>query len=308
MRTDRTLISILFTVICCVLRVTPCPAEDAEQTPASFVVATYNVKNLFDGRDDPYSQDERTVPVPKPPDEVRALAGVIRAVDADILALQEVESRGVLKRFRNGMLQDLRYGTPVQFEGNDTRGIDVAVLTRFAVGPVTSHRHLVFDREDGKKTRFSRDLLRIRVYPRPDFWFDLYVVHLKSGTGEEACIKRKAEADEVRRILDRELERDGTCPFLVVGDFNDGRESETIAVIEGTGDAKLFCPTDQLESGDRDTFFRDSRRARFDYIFCSPSMRDRYIEGSVRVVGGDEAARASDHRPVVAAFRMPDSP
>jgi endonuclease/exonuclease/phosphatase family metal-dependent hydrolase len=271
------------------------------------VVATYNVKNLFDDRDDPYSTDEQTVPVPKPMEEVRALAEVIRTIDADVLALQEVESRGVLRRFKNGLLKDLRYGAPVHYEGNDRRGIDVAVLTRYPVGPVTSFRHLDFERENGMPARFSRDLLRVRVCPRTDFWFDLYVVHFKSGSGEENRIKREAEAKAVREILDRELECDREYPFLIVGDFNDGRTSGTIEIIEGEGDTRLPCLTDELDDKDQLTFFRGSRKARLDYIFCSPSMHRRYVESSVRVMSGEETKRASDHRPVVATFRVLNS-
>ncbi len=310
MRPDHILPLFLLVAVCCVLPATPCRGQDRDEGESrpTFVVATYNVKNLFDRHDDPYTWDERTIPVPKPMDEVRALADVIRVIDADILALQEVESRGVLRRFRNGLLKDLRYGPPVHYEGNDMRGIDVAVLTGFTVGPVTSYRHLVFERENGEEGRFSRDLLRVRVYPRPDFWFDLYVVHFKSGSKKEDRIKREAEARAAREILDRELEQDSRYRFLIVGDFNDKRESGTIGIIEGTGDTKLSCLTDEVESDDLDTFFRDSRKARFDYMFCSPSMYENYVEGSVRVMRGDEAERASDHRPVVASFSIPESP
>lgn len=307
MKPYRTLIFLLFAASTGLLQTSACVGADPKPRDTTFVVATYNVKNLFDDRDDPYSTDEQTIPVPKPMDEVLALAEVIKTIDADVLGLQEVESRGVLRRFRNGLLRGLRYGSPVLYEGNDRRGIDVAVLTRFPVGPVTSFRHLDFVRENGTPARFSRDLLRVRVCPRTDFWFDLYVVHFKSGTGEENRVKREAEAKAVREILDRELESDREYPFLIVGDFNDGRSSRTIEIIEGEGDTRLPCLTDELDDEDRMTFFRGSRKARFDYIFCSPSMHRRYVEGSVRVMDGEEARRASDHRPVVAAFRAPGS-
>ena len=112
-----------------------CSESCAEST--IFTIATYNVKNLFDDHDDPYFRDEQTIPVPKPMEEVRALAAVIINMNADVIALQEVESRGVLRKFKWGFLKDLNYDDPVLFEGDDMRGIDVALLSRLPVGPVT---------------------------------------------------------------------------------------------------------------------------------------------------------------------------
>jgi endonuclease/exonuclease/phosphatase family metal-dependent hydrolase len=64
---------------------------------AHFGSATYNVENLFDQKDDPanpFDQDEMT-------DEARLqnLAKTIRELDADILCLEEVESKECLLRF-----------------------------------------------------------------------------------------------------------------------------------------------------------------------------------------------------------------
>ena len=280
------------------------PSDIDDDQPA-FTIATYNVRNLFDHHDDPYSSDEQTRTVPKPMEEVKALASVIRLLDADVIALQEVESRGVLRKFKNGLLKPLSYRTPILYEGNDMRGIDVAFLSRLRVGQVTSHRHLQFPREGGAITRFSRDLLRARVYPSDDFWFDLYIVHFKAGWRKEDGQKRKAEAAMVREILDEELDRDPAYRFMIVGDFNDRRESEVVKLIEGTHEGKLFCPTDELPEEERITFILDSVRTQVDYIFCSPSMRSLYVAGSAKITHGDEAAAASDHRPVSASFTIP---
>ncbi|MCK5572890.1 MAG: endonuclease/exonuclease/phosphatase family protein [Bacteroidetes bacterium] len=279
--------------------------SDLDDDQPVFTVATYNVKNLFDQHDDPYFSDEKTRTVPKPMEEVKALASVIHLLDVDVIALQEVESRGVLRKFKNGLLKTLGYRTPILYEGNDMRGIDVAFLSRLRVGSVTSHRHLRFLREGGAITRFSRDLLRARVYPADDFWFDLYIVHFKSGWRKEDVLKREAEATKAREILDEELGRDPPYRFMIVGDFNDRRESEVVKLIEGKDEGKLFCPTDELPEEERITFILDSVRTQVDYIFCSPSMRSLYVSGSVKVIHGDEAAVASDHRPVSASFTIP---
>ncbi|MFQ6105199.1 MAG: endonuclease/exonuclease/phosphatase family protein [Candidatus Glassbacteria bacterium] len=282
-------------------RVAPCFDDDVRE----FKLATYNVKNLFDEHDDPYYWDEKTDPMPKPLEEVKALASVIHRLDADIIALQEVESREVLRRFRRRFLQDMGYGEPVLIEGNDMRGIDVALLSRIPVGPVTSYRHLQVTSADYRNPRFERDLLRVRMCPEDDFWFDIYVVHLKSGRRVDDIKKRMSEAIKVREILDGELKRYEGYRFILVGDFNDSRKSDVIRLIEGKGKRKLFCLNDELPEDQGFTFVWKSIRAQFDYIFCSPSMKGFYVEGSARVIIGEDVSIASDHMPVIASFSIP---
>ena len=62
------------------------------------------------------------------------LAATIRQVNdgrgADIIALQEVENVAVLERLRSEYLGDLGYLPAILVEGTDTRGIDVAFLSK----------------------------------------------------------------------------------------------------------------------------------------------------------------------------------
>ena len=39
-------------------------------------------------------------------------------------------------------------------------------------------------------------------------------------------------------------------------------------------------------------------------MFCSPSMKECYIPGSVKVLSGDDVSAASDHKPVIASFAV----
>ncbi len=95
-------------------------------------VGTYNVLNLFDEFNDPYRSDD--VMDTKARNELLKLAQRIRELDADVLALQEVENRDYLQRFVRALLPDMGYDHVVLFEGNNHRGIDCAVLSRLPIG------------------------------------------------------------------------------------------------------------------------------------------------------------------------------
>jgi endonuclease/exonuclease/phosphatase family metal-dependent hydrolase len=60
-------------------------------------------------------------------------------VDADVLALQEVENLDAPRRFNRDHL-DRPYAYEALVEGNDPRFIDVAVLSRLPIANLTSHR------------------------------------------------------------------------------------------------------------------------------------------------------------------------
>jgi len=267
-------------------------------------VGSYNVLNLFDAADDPYAADETTGP--KPQDEIEALAKSIRELDADVLALVEVENRGVLQQFVDLYLSEMRYEV-VLFEGNDTRGIDVAVLSRLPVGPVTSHRHLRFPDTQGRPTRFQRDLLEVRIEPPGGGAFDLFVVHLKSKGGEEdgGLEIRLPEARQARLILDRQLKSDPDAAFLVVGDFNDTMDSQPLLALLGSGSTALTAFIDDLPSDHRVSYNQKPHRSMIDFILASPGMARRYVAESYNIPrDGSPETTGSDHNPVVARFRL----
>ena len=132
---------------------------------ASFRVASYNVLNLFDKVDDPDKRDEGTRP--KSAESERALAQVIEDSRADVIALQEVENIEVLTEFRNanGLADD--YPHMVLVEGNDGRGIDVALFSKHPVKNIVTHKDEVFpSRPSASRHRDPRVRPRT-LFPKP---------------------------------------------------------------------------------------------------------------------------------------------
>lgn len=270
----------------------------------TMTLATFNILNLFDGADDPYTWDE-TTPA-KPRDELARVAQTIRKLNADVLALQEVENRGYLERFVEVFLADMGYVEIVLFEGNDDRGIDVALLSRFPVGPVTSYRHLSFPGADGNPARFERDILAVTVHAGEAEPLEVWVVHLKSNYGgrSQAEPVRLAEAHALRRLLDARLDENPQARIAVCGDFNDYLNSESTRAVLGSSRGALRALADSLPKEKQITYNKDPYRSMIDFIFCSPALASDYVQGSYDVLLGSVSTIGSDHNPVQARFHL----
>ncbi|MGB8639192.1 MAG: endonuclease/exonuclease/phosphatase family protein, partial [Pseudolabrys sp.] len=168
------------------------------------------------------------------------------------------------------------------------------------------------DREFGsmeeRATRFSRDLLGVKIQATPDAdsSFLYFAGHLKSKIGgERAEEKRRIEAGEVINILTEPTF--GNQPFmdqklLFAGDMNDDPDSAVIDVLKGGGLDDLFA-----EVTPNDTFPTTLSKQRYpstrlDYLFASAAMKPRVSRLQIR--RDEPADEASDHYPISAAVRV----
>lgn len=272
--------------------------------PGEVVIASYNLLNLFDEHDDPYHDDEGTPT--KPREELERLAESIRALNADVIAVEEVENRDYLERFVNVFLPEMGYRDVVLFEGNDGRGIDVGLISRIPVGEVRSRRHLRFPGHDGGTAKFNRDVVAVTLEPKDAEPFEVWVVHLKSNAGgrEEAEPIRLAEARELRRLLDEELTKDAAARIIVTGDFNDTYDSKTLQTIVGNSVNALWSAGSNLRNPEMVTYNKGEYRSVIDFMLCSPEMARKFVKGSYRNPQGAVETTGSDHNPISATFQL----
>ena len=265
-------------------------------------IATFNVRNLFDGVDDPYYNDETTKA--KPRKEIEGIAKTIHTINPDILAMQEVESRGYLQRFNDVFLRDLGYEV-IHFAGNDGRGSGLAMLARVRVGAVTSNRHHRFPDSDGVMRRFSRDCLQVEFLPKSSEPFEVWVTHLKSKRGgpEQTEPQRVAETSEIRRLLEADLAESPKKRIFVLGDFNDTHDSKPIRRLVGTGVNRLHGFYQNIPQ-DSVTYILPPYQAMIDFIFCTPGAARGYVPGSYRIENATLEQSGSDHNPVYADFKF----
>jgi endonuclease/exonuclease/phosphatase family metal-dependent hydrolase/DNA/RNA endonuclease YhcR with UshA esterase domain len=272
--------------------------------PNKIVVCTFNTLNLFDDIDDPYTNDESTRAKPRP--ELEKLAEALRRVNADVVVLEEVENRGYLERFVKLFLGDMGYNNIVHFEGNDLRGIDVALLSRAPIGEVTSRRHLEFKGPDDVTRRFQRDVPAVTILPKVGPPLEIWPVHLKSksDSAETSEPIRLAEAAELRRLLDAEFAADPNARIIVTGDFNDTRDSKSLGIIFGSGATAMWAPeVKETEDSIPDPEFPNGRPP-IDFIAVSPAMKAVYVEDSCQTRRMPAEYDGSDHDPQWAVFQL----
>ncbi|MHC5109831.1 MAG: endonuclease/exonuclease/phosphatase family protein [Planctomycetota bacterium] len=266
-------------------------------------IASFNILNLFDTYDAPEHGDEATEP--KNREEIDHVAETIRKINPDVIALQEIENQDYLEAFRRVCLKDMGYEIVFR-EGNDRRGIDVALMSRVPVGTVTSHRHVRFPGPGDTMRTMERDLLQVMLHPPGSSPLELWVVHLKSNYGgrEHAEPIRMGEARYIRSLLDQALQQDPDARIVVLGDFNDTWESETMQTIVGSGATAMAAFFEDLPDDGQITYNKGSYRSMIDFIIASPSLAADYVKGSYAIVDGSVATIGSDHNPISAEFSL----
>ena len=262
----------------------------------------------------------------EPVDELamRHTARVIKDIDADILGVIEAENRISLSKFSAQMLQ-LVGGTPyahvMLIDGNDDRGIDVAVLTKagFETGNVRPH----IDDTDGQGLIFSRDCPEYSITTPSGETIVVLVSHLKSkGFGSQASsnAKRKRQAKRTAEIYAR-LVAEGHASVAVVGDFNDTPDSAALAPLLAQTDLQDVSTHPKFVSDGRPgTFGNGAKGSKIDYILLSPALFARVTNARVfrkGVWGGkngdlwpvyptmkEKVHQASDHAAIYADIKL----
>ncbi len=249
-------------------------------------------------------------------------ARVIQAVQADVLCVVEVESRLVLDRF-NRLVQGQfppAYPHNLLVDGNDERGIDVGLLSRFGIASLRSHIDDTFTAANGQQFPiFSRDCAEYEVALPGGQTLWVLCNHFKSkGFGSPAAnnAKRARQAARVREILGRfKLNKD----FVVVaGDFNDTPDSAPLKSLLTTPGLSDVLASPKL-TGPRWTF-QDGKN-QLDYLLVSQALHAKLDAVSIERRGlfsptnfhnqfahfpevTGKVSQASDHAAVVAEFTI----
>ncbi len=233
-----------------------------------FSVATYNVENLFDMKSSghEYKQyipnsksgwNEKMLSI-----KIKNLARVLKDINADIISLQEVESKDVLKRL-NQALGKQKY--PYMYSSFKTKGLDIVLLSRYPLKESSSYNIL---------KRF-RPIHRV-VVDVDGFDVVLFMNHWPAHS--HSVKTRMLFAKKLKSLYEKERD------YILLGDFNSplkkskkGWGSEVELVSKGNYNLWLDTPYNQRYSY---KFYR--LKNALDHIILSTSMKERYQVGSFK--------------------------
>ena len=282
----------------------------------AFRVATYNVENYLD-------QDTQTRSA-KSPEAKAKVRESIRALKPDVLALQEMGGTNALLELRDSLKAeglDLPYWEHVA--GYDTN-LHLAILSKFpftARHPHTDDSFLL----SGRRFRVSRGFAEVDVRVNTNYSFTLITAHLKSrravARADEGEL-RLEEAKLLREKIDARLAANPNANLVVLGDFNDTKDSPSTKVVIGRGKHKLVDTRPAERNGDNAPstnsagephnvtwthyYGKEDTYSRIDYILISPSLAREWVTNETYVLTLPNWGVGSDHRLLVATFEAED--
>jgi hypothetical protein len=260
-------------------------------------IAFYNVENLFDTENNPFTFDDDRTPdgddvwtQEKYRDKLQKLAEVIPKIGSDIskqapviVGICEIENRRVLEDLiSEPKLKAYNYGI-VHYESPDRRGIDVALLYRkdiFRLENSVSHELLIYDSKEPDKRIYTRNQLVVSG-KIDDEKLHFIVNHWPSRSGGETAssYKREKAAALNKVILDSIFKKEPLAKVISMGDFNDDPTNKSFKeILKTKGDTKglnphqLYNPMERMfKKGMGTLAYRDGWNL-FDQILISGAL------------------------------------
>lgn len=306
-------------------------------------IAFYNLENLFDLQDDPYTLDDDFTPKSERKwgrkryeRKLKKLGSVISKIGKgdlgkppSIVGIAEVENKRVIRDLIGSKhLKKLGYRY-VHFNAPDERGIDTALLYRDSCFEVVDSLTVavIVHNPDGARD-YTRDILYVKGL------LDGAPVHLlvnhwpsRRAGAELTAYKRVKAAQTCIEVVQQIRAEDPDADIVIMGDFNDNPDS--VSVKEHLVPNGFHNPMEKMQSRTRGTSkFRNSWFL-FDQILVSESLRNKdkfglYFEGADifdplylrehsgrfkgnpfrTYVGSKHLGGFSDHFPVYASFAI----
>ncbi|MBW8245228.1 endonuclease [Muricauda oceani] len=214
-----------------------------------YTIAFYNLENFFDTIDDPYLLDDDFTPngfkrwnKSKFWNKTNKISRTISSIGLEeshhppvLVGLAEVENKRVIKTLLKAkQLRHIDYDF-VHFDSPDERGIDTALIyhkKHFGVISAETIPLMV------QNTNGERDLTRDILYLHGKLHQEevhIFVNHWPSRR-EGADITSYKRVKAAKTILEKIEQIAGVDPnIIVMGDFNDGPNSQSIKALMGTG-------------------------------------------------------------------------
>lgn len=265
-----------------VLLLTGCMGQDED----SLLVMFWNMENFFDYRDGGEGESDREFSSyggrhwtkRRFMAKCNAVSKSIYWISdrygrlPDIIGLAEIENSNVLYRLLNDTVLKKAGYSFVHYEGNDRRGIDVALLYRKAGFRKISHTRKVPVTREGD-TLQTRDILHVELKPLESPSVDLIVNHhpSKYGGTDESQARREAAMSALKELTDSlAAVRGPNHRIIAMGDFNDNPESGPFEMMKGS----LVNMGEDLHRRGKGTIRYEGRWELIDMFLVSPDMQE----------------------------------
>lgn len=248
-----------------------------------YSIGFYNLENLFDTIDDPETMDDDFTPKgakkwsnKRYRKKLYKLAKTISELGNEsttnfpvLMGVAEVENANVVQDLIDSEpLSDVNYGF-VHYDSPDERGIDTALIYHkdyFEVlysDPIT----LLIYEENGVRDT-TRDILYVKGKLNGEL-IHIFVNHWPSRRdgSMETSYKRVKAAETIRTYMTKVELEDAEPNYIVMGDFNDGPESESIKTLMKS--ERLYNPMEKLLTPDRGSANYKRSWMLFDQIMVS---------------------------------------
>lgn len=281
------------------------PAAD----PGELRLAAYNVENYITM---PRRIGGKLVAeAGKPVAERDAVAKSIVEMNPDVIGLMEIGTPSQFEDLRRRLRSaGVDYPESEYVSGQDTSR-HVALLSRFPI----VERHSLGDiplRVGGLTLHSPRGFLDVTVEPSPGHRIRLLCVHLKAKlevADYDATALREAEACFLRKHVREILSRDPSTRLVVMGDFNDTRNSRVLREITGKPDWPDSLTALPLTDPRGETWTEYWEEAdvysRIDYMMVSKKLEPEIDSGRSAVARFPYWREASDHCPLVLTLKNP---
>lgn len=274
-------------------------------------IASFNVEGLYDPDNDPGLSGKHD-DVPSSQAHLDAISAAILAVDADILALQDVESLAAVEWFNQTYLSSLGYEHVAAIDVGHIRGAENAVLSRY---PITGNwvwpdlqlggKHPSSiggkpNRFAGKPIAFNRSPLMVDIEIPGGATLTLMVVEHKGGNNYDYW--REAEANVIAEICSQAGLNRRT---IILGSFHSDPNSPSLQPYFDAGFSDPFSTKKGSEF-----YATETTGDRTDFILANRAVGRDLDQKTGFVLGGDlaESILAGDgemtHLPVVIGLRI----
>ncbi|HEY4056902.1 MAG TPA: endonuclease/exonuclease/phosphatase family protein, partial [Kofleriaceae bacterium] len=268
-------------------------------------VATYNVRRFFDTVCDSGACNNGNYEDQPTAEEFDAraqqIATAIRTMDADVIAVEEVESQACLDTLLGYLGDVMPYG--VLGESGFAASVDVGILSRTPIDSFIGHQEEL-DLPDGRVTTFARELLEVHTRAGDGTDLVMFAAHFKSKSSDDPA-RRLAEGQASARIVNDVATQNPDALVVMGGDLNDTPGSPALDAL--TVDGALTRVAADLPLDAQGTYRYHTQLEVIDHLLLAPTTQaTRRIPLSSRSwrPGGGGGWGGSDHYALSSDFTL----